>query len=244
MHKLDRVPFAHNWVRNNDPELAKMVKILVRFFDARIPITLGALQKLVRDRVVLRTDPHTLLSAAANHGHTKSRPYVLSALDAFLEYEAENRITAHPAFDEVIEPFRIGRGLKVPVQPTAVVARKAYFEPLFVFGWSTVKLSRFQRRLFMTAIEDAVFSLTDFRDAPCKVLFFPVVGTDHEGRPIRGREVWNRGDYDLLSETEIRDQVDLYIRAVNMAKEIIARRSAPPPEHRPTAPDLPLFPGE
>jgi len=243
MHKLDRIPFAHNWVRNNREGLPEMVKALVRFHDARIPITLGAFRSLVRDRLVLNTCPQTLLHAAQNYGHKNSQKHVHSALEAFLAYDEQYGLTANPCFDEIVEPFRLGRGLKTPVQPTAVVNRNGTLEPLFVFGWASIPLDLFQRRLFMTAIEDAVFSLSDFRHSPGKVIFFPKFEDGTTGATLRRAEVWNRGDYQLLTPEELKHQVESYVLAVEMAKSIIASRKPIASEVHTPSPELPLFDG-
>ena len=75
-----------------------------------------------------------------------------------------------------------------------------------------------QRRLLMTVLEDAVFSLTDFQNSPGEFISFP----KGDNSKVRSPEVWKRGDYELLSKAEMKDQIELYLKALAIAKNIIA----------------------
>lgn len=74
----------------------------------------------------------------------------------------------------------------------------------------------------MTIIEDAVFSLTDFLDSPGEVIFFPRLKID--GEWVRRPEVWQRGDYGLLSHAELKEQMDIYLQALEGAKKYFANK--------------------
>jgi hypothetical protein len=102
------------------------------------------------------------------------------------------------------------------VKPTLVAREAGQLKPIFVFGWKSVPLTRFQRRLLMTILEDAIFSLTDFESSDAEIVFLPEVdGT-------RRSEVWHRGDYDLLSQVELKNQIELLLTARSMAYPLIA----------------------
>jgi hypothetical protein len=69
----------------------------------------------------------------------------------------------------------------------------------------------------MTILEDAIFSLTDFAESDAEIVFLP---EGHDGR--RRAEVWHRGDYQLLSEHELRCQMEVFLSAREAAYPIIA----------------------
>ena len=69
----------------------------------------------------------------------------------------------------------------------------------------------------MTILEDAIFSLTDFSESDAEIVFLP---ENRDG--IRTSEVWHRGDYELLSECEMRNQLEIFLSAREAAYPIIA----------------------
>lgn len=95
-------------------------------------------------------------------------------------------------------------------------------------------LSLHQRRLLMTMLEDAVFSLTDFQNSPGEFVSFPK--GDNSG--ARSPEIWKRGDYELLGKGEMKEQIETYLRALEAAKRIIAGR--PPSAESTTEQDTPV----
>lgn len=58
--------------------------------------------------------------------------------------------------------------------------------------------------------------MTDYRHAPAETLFFPKVLTSDGS--CRQPEVWNRGDYMLLSQTELDRCVEIFVEARDMAR--------------------------
>lgn len=85
----------------------------------------------------------------------------------------------------------------------------------------------------MTLYEDAFLSLTDFKESPAEVLFFPQLIVEEE--KVRRSEVWLRGDYELLSDPELSEAVETFLIGRDIAKRIIQERAAlwtptrPPP---------------
>lgn len=104
----------------------------------------------------------------------------------------------------------------IPVKPTLVAREGGQLKPVFAFGWKSVPLTIYQRRLLMTILEDAIFSLTDFENSDAEIVFLPEVNG------VRTPEIWHRGDYDLLSQTELRNQLDVFLSAREAAYPIIA----------------------
>ncbi|MGT2503254.1 hypothetical protein ACVOMS_25605 [Bradyrhizobium guangxiense] len=218
--KIDRPPYVHNWVRFNFPDELSTTKAVVSFITATPQISYAAGQPIIRDRIALKLDRDTALKAARTKGHPKSRPLVAEYVNAFYDYDDERNYSGLPSYDQYVAPYSISRDVRIPVKPLIVISEGGILKPIFIVGWATMSLSRFQRRLLMTVLEDAVFSLTDFQASAGEFISFPRAVSDN----LRHPEVWKRGDYDLLSDAEMRDQAELYVRAVAAAKEIVARR--------------------
>ena len=239
MHKkIDRPPYVHNWVRFNHPDELSTTKSIVSFLTGTPQISYAAGQPIIRDRIALKLDRDTALKAALNRGHQKSRPYVAEYVNAFYDYDEVRNYSGLPSYDQYVAPYSISRDTRVPVKPLIVISESGVLKPIFIVGWATMPLSLFQRRLLMTVLEDAVFSLTDFQSSPGEFISFPrAKGTNSGGRSA---EVWNRGDFTLFTESEMKDQAELYLRAVAAAKSIVdgtTQREAPSQPER-TSDDL------
>ena len=122
-------------------------------------------------------------------------------------------------FDEFAGQFLAGPDVTVPVRPTIILRDQGVLKPLFVIGWATNTLKYYQRRLLATLYEDAIYSLTDLRQSPGEVLFFP-----RNAYGIRTIDQWERGAYQLLSKDELREQVHRFTRAREDARPMISDR--------------------
>ena len=71
----------------------------------------------------------------------------------------------------------------------------------------------------MTIYEDAFLSLTDFQDSPADILFFPKSDIDPERKRVA--EVWKRGDYDLLSKSELDTYLEIFVVAREEARSVL-----------------------
>lgn len=214
--KLDRIPAAPNFVRYNFEDLIKTIKAYVAFAKGMPTISYVEGLKLVKDVVLGLTGPEQARIAARRMKASPSKSAIIAFIEAFCDFAENREFNATPAFAEFSATFEIGRNLSVPVRPTLVARESGRFKPVFVFGWKTVPLNDFQRRLLMTILEDAIFSLTDFQSSDAEIIFFPEV----DG--CRKPEVWNRADYNLLSEGELKDQMELFLSARDAAFPIIA----------------------
>ena len=214
-NKLDRIPAAPNFVRYNFDDLVKTIKAYVAFAKGMPTVSYLEGLKIIRDLVLGWTDAKQAQVAARRLKPSPSRDAIISFVDAFCIYAEGRNYTGTPAFSEFSTTFAIGRNLFVPVRPTLVSRERGQFKPIFVFGWKSVPLGVFQRRLLMTMLEDAIFSLTDFQDSDAEIVFLPEI----EGK--RQPEVWHRGDYELLSSAQLRNQMELFLSAREMAYPII-----------------------
>ncbi len=223
-NKLDRPPYVHNWVRYNHPDQDKTTKALVAFAISMPRITYVAGATIIRDRIALKLDRETGLRAAQSRGHKKSRPYVTEFVTAFYDYDETRNYSGLPSYDEYVAPYHISRDIRVPVKPLIVISENGVLKPIFVVGWASMPLTRFQRRLLMIVLEDAVFSLTDFQQSPGEFVCFPRLEGTNSG--ARSSEVWHRGDYESLSHAELKEQIEIYLAALTQAKAILADRPA------------------
>lgn len=214
--KLDRIPAAPNFVRYNFEELIKTLKAYVGFAKGMPTISYVEGLKLIKDLVLGLTDASQAMKAARMIKDSPSRVAVIEFVDSFCAYAAVRRYEATPAFSDFSAFSPIGRDLFIPVKPTLVAREDGQLKPIFVFGWKSVPLTPFQRRLLMTILDDAIFSLTDFQDSDAEIVFLPEV----DG--VRSPEVWHRGDYNLLSQVELKNQYELFLSAREMAFPILA----------------------
>jgi hypothetical protein len=229
--KIERPPYAHNWVRYNYQDLLLTIKAIVRFIEGAPQITYAAGMPIIRDRIALKLDRETALKAAATKGHEKSQPYVTEFVKAFFDHDEVRHYSGLPSYDQYVAPFQISRDIKIPVKPLIVIAENGVLKPIFVVGWATMPLTLFQRRLLMTLLEDAVFSLSDFQNSPGEFVSFPHLSGSNSGQ--RTPLVWTRGDYSLLSASQMKEQVEIYLQALAKAKLIIAEKKKSGGEKRP-----------
>lgn len=214
--KLDRIPAAPNFVRYNFEELAKTLKAYVAFAKGMPTVSYAEGIKLVKDLVLGLIDGEQAKKAARRVKDSPSRIPMIEFIDAFCDYADTRNYVATPAFSDFAASFPIARELFIPVKPAMVARESGQLKPIFVFGWKSVPLSNFQRRLLMTILEDAIFSLTDFEGSDAEIVFLPEV--DGTRKP----EVWHRGDYELLSAAELKNQIELFLSARALAYPIIA----------------------
>lgn len=214
--KLDRIPAAPNFVRYNFEDLAKTLKAYVQFAKGMPTVTYVFGLILIKDLVLGHTDTDQARKAIRRIKESPSRQANIEFVDAFCDYAEGRNYQATPTYSDFATYFSIGRDLYVPVKPTLIAREGGQLKPVFVFGWKSVPLSTFQRRLLMTILDDAIFSLTDFQDSDAEIVFLP----EHDG--VRSPEIWHRGDYNLLSAVELRNQSEVFLSARDAAYPIIA----------------------
>lgn len=214
--KLDRIPGAPNFVRYNFAELVKTTKAYVQFAKGMPTVSYAPGITLVKDLVLGLIHADQAKKAAGRLPESPSKAAVIQFVDAFCIYAEGRRYLATPAYSDFAASFPIGRDLFIPVKPTLVAREDGQLKPVFVFGWKSVPLTTYQRRLLMTILEDAIFSLTDFENSDAEIVFLPEVNG------VRTPEVWHRGDFELLSQIELRNQLDVFLSAREAAYPIIA----------------------
>lgn len=230
--KIERPPYAHNWVRYNFQDLLRTTKAIVSFVEGAPQVTYAAGMPIIRDRIAFDLDRTTALKAAATKGHKKSQPHVTEFVKAFLDYDDVRHYSGFASYDQYVAPYQISRDIRIPVKPLIVISESGILKPIFVVGWATMPLTLFQRRLLMTVLEDAVFSLTDFQNSPGEFLSFPHLKGSNSGE--RTPLIWTRGDYNVLPASQMKEQAEIYLQALALAKAIIANKKKPDSKEAPS----------
>ncbi|MDI7773963.1 hypothetical protein [Asticcacaulis sp. EMRT-3] len=223
--KLDRPPSGHNWSRFvHDGDVTRTTKEIVAFVKGVPKITYVTGSSAIRDRIQFGIDLETAINVTRRGGAPAGRIQNENLVRAFFEYDAIRRYTSCSYIEAEREWFRVSREVSVPVSPLAVVREKGQFVPVFLCGWSELKLTHFQRRLLVTIYEDAFLSLTDFQSSPAEFLFFP--NLLEAGKKKRVAEVWQRGDYQLLTGAELNRAIEVFLDARELARVILLEEMA------------------
>lgn len=217
--KLDRPPAAHNFARCNHERQAPTTRALVNLAVGFPQISYQWAHRAIQLTIIDGLNEEAAKKILKEICPESQLDDNLGLLLAFLEYNRERQFQGFTVFDEWCGNFLAGRDVNVPVRPTAVLRENGVLKPIFVIGWARNGLTYYQRRLLTSIYEDAVFSLTDFRNSPGEVLLFP-----KDGYGIRRADRWTRGSYQRLDHGQLSDQVTRFVKAREEAREIIPVR--------------------
>ncbi|MBB1498497.1 hypothetical protein [Paracoccus sp. MC1862] len=219
--KLNRPPAAENWARLQHPSVGETTKKLYCFMKGSptwnyLPARNASLYH-IEDRI----SRATALEVVERSGSRLGRPYNIELINAFFDHAEKSPFDGVPAFKGFSQFFPLGRNVGIPVRPLAVVRRNGRFSPIFLCPWSSEGLSQYQKSLYMTILEKAIFTLTDFDDAEGQVLLFPkcsVQGGVKKRTPV----VWRRGEVPLLSDKDFLDQIKIFFEGQKMAAKLLS----------------------
>jgi hypothetical protein len=235
--KLDTPPAAHNWALSNFQEQKRTTSALVNLAIGFPQISYFWAHKTIQIMLADGLSDEQAFNVLQRMCPPSQWEPNLSFLHAFQEHNRTRQYQGIRVYEEFSGFFMAGPDVKVPVRPTAILLENGVLKPLFAIGWAHNNLRFFQRRLLSSMYEDAIYSLTDFRNAPGEVLIFP-----ENGYGLRRPEVWQRDTYQALSHNELSEQVDRYVTARDEARLIIPmklreqeRRKAARTAQRPTA---------
>src|SRR6056297_665782 len=198
-NKIDRPPAVENWSRLQHQSVDRTALEIFRFLRGAPAWNYQTGRKAAKFYFEDRIDREAGLKIASSFGNAIGRPHNVEFVKAFFDHVEEHPIEGVKAFDEMVEWFPLRRGVAIPVKPLAVIRECGEFTPIFLCPWSRIAFDEFQSSLFMTILEKAVFTLTDFENSQGKVLFFPRTQTA-EGRFERQPVAWVRGKVPLLSQ--------------------------------------------
>ena len=221
--KVCRPPGGHNFARLNVLGDEERTTERISSFALSIPAfnylpSISQIQTLVQLGLSVETAVNAVLSSGAPAGRVENERFV-RAFFAFDELRGYSRARF---VDSYVGQYRISRDVNVPTKPTFTVLEKGHQVPIIVVGWKHLDLEHDQIRLWFSLLESGLFSYADYRRSPAEVVFFPEQPSEPE--PIRAPFVIKRGDYQLLSEAEMRNQAELYVRAQAAAMPIAEAR--------------------
>lgn len=223
LRKVANPPAPQNWVRLIVPndEIATASKIAS--FALGVPeFNYVPASKMCHDRVKLQLDLVTALKAVAKAGAPAGRDQNADLVKAFFAYDEKRRYSDARYIDSYQGFFPISRNVKIPTKPTFTILENKLQIPVVVCGWKSVPLDNTQRRIVATVYESGLFSYGAHRHAPGEIAFFPEFETSDGLQRIP--EIWQRGDYDLLSTNELRDLLEFFAVAQEQAIPIIAEK--------------------
>lgn len=227
-NKINRPPAAEHWSRMQHPDVLRTAKRLFAFLRGSVSWNYQSTRQVARYYVEDHIDRATAQRIVATKGNPAGRPFNRSAVDAFFDYVESFPIDGVPAFHELVEWFPIGQGAAVPIKPLSVIREAGRFQPIFLNPWSQIAFDPYQASLYMTILEKSLFRLTDFEESSGKVIFLPKMDCDKpDGK--RQAVVWKRGQFPLLSDKDLNDQVRIFSESKQIAmvwfKEHLDRRN-------------------
>lgn len=210
--KVKTPPAAQNWAGLNAIGNEVKTTSLIANFATSIPSFnyMPGLGACVH-KVGLGLDLKTAIRSVERSGAPAGREQNASLVRAFYELDEQRGYSACRVIDSYRGSFRISRDVSVPVAPTFTIIENGVQVPVILCGWKSFTLDTAQRSLWMTVLESGLFSFGDYRKSPAEVVLFPEVDTP-EGRK-RTPLIIKRGTVPLLTESELREQAALYVRA-------------------------------
>jgi hypothetical protein len=235
LKKLDRPPSAANFVRFIDDSVLKTTKYIVSFAVGMPLFNYQDAYKQMRDRIQFGISIETALRGIEGRGSPLGRMHNNSLICAFFNWDRVRRYSASNIVEFETAYYRVSREILVPVSPLSVIRENGKFLSLFVCGWNNLTLNLLQRRFLRTIYEDAFLSLTDYSTSPAEFLFFPQdkTLTDLQNLPfeipkkmIRKHEVWDRNDYEVLSNSDVNELLHIFIQSREQARAILLDMAA------------------
>ncbi|MEF3048507.1 hypothetical protein [Pseudotabrizicola sp. L79] len=218
-NKINRPPAAEHWSRMQHPEVNRTAKRLIAFLRGSVTWNYQATRNAARYYIEDAIDRETAQKTVAMKGNPAGRPHNRDAVDAFFDYVENFPIRGVPAFTSLVEWFPIGPDAKpLPIRPLSVTREGGLFVPNFLNPWSEIAFDSYQASLYMTILERSVFRLTDFEDSPGRIIFLPKwqIGPREWKRKA---VIWTRGQFPLLSDRELNDQIRIFIESKEIASK-------------------------
>lgn len=244
--KVIRPPGAHNVARLLDPDSELKTAENIARFALSIPAFnyVGGL-KVCRDRVALGITLETAVKAVRNSGAPSGRDQNEKLVQAFFAHDELRRYSELPVLDSYRGQFMISREIAVPTAPTFTVYEKGNQVPVVVCGWKTFALRRDQIRAWLSMLESGLFSYVDYRYSPWEVLLLAESGYPDD--LCRRARVIRRGEYNLFTESDLRELATMYARAqraaMPVARELWEKREQRRKERENERPSAPQAPG-
>ncbi|MBI2713028.1 MAG: hypothetical protein HYX37_01040 [Rhizobiales bacterium] len=131
--------------------------------------------------------------------------------------------------------YPIGRGLLVPVNPPGVIVEGSVPKLFWPSFWKHDKFDDLTRAVFGSILERSIFRLRDYRDMP--LAFVDLSAED--GSAVRVVRVFQRKDFEGLTDGELRIETDKFVEAYLRVRTTETVESVEEKKRRDA--DLPLF---
>ncbi len=217
IEKIDRPPSAENWSRMQHPDVTKTARSIFTFVKGGPVWNYLPSRKATKFHIEDGIDRAMAVKIASRHGSALGRSFNVELVHAFFDFVEQNPIPGVRAFDELVEWFPLRRGVAIPIKPLAVVRQDGQFTPIMLCPWSNIAFNEYQASLFMTVLEKALFTLTDFQDSQGLVLFFPTCEVSPRVWQ-RKPTIWRRGDVPLLNDADLNDQIRIFFESRELAR--------------------------
>lgn len=223
IRKIDHPPSAQNFARLNEPGSIEQTAQRIVTFALGIPaFNYEPGTKACRDKVQFDLSIDTALSSVARAGAPAGRDSNASFVEAFFAFDVErgySRARFAPSYDG---RYLISREIHVPTKATFTIYENGKLVPVVLCGWRSLALSENQVRLWMTLLESGLFSYGDYNNSPAEVVVFAEkrFGKEAAREPL----VIRRGDFDLFSESEMREIAAEFVAAQELALPIARAR--------------------
>ncbi|MEE4350914.1 MAG: hypothetical protein V2J26_11860 [Pacificimonas sp.] len=221
--KVRTPPSLPNWVLLNHSRRYDTSRSIARFVLGSPKFNLFPILAFIIDFVTLQVPKADVMSAVRSLKNSKVRTLGEEVLEAVLPWlEAEN-IRGLRVFQNFKVMYPIGRGVFVPVVPTFTFNDAGKLTFVFVIPWAEVRFNRYQKRLLLTLIHEAILTQEDFLDADALVLFTPRHKLDKKTRFVKRLRM---GDVQFLTREQLVEQFDRFGNALDDAVPIVLQELA------------------
>ena len=217
--KILRPPSAQNCARlNSIGNEIETTNLIVNFALGIPTFNYVSAIKQCSTHVQLGLDIETAKNAVLRSGSPAGRQQNAAFVEAFFAYDDIRGYSRLRSVENFDGEYRLSRNVRVPTRPTFTLLEDGELIPVSLCGWKSLPLDDAQIRFWMTMLEEGLYSHADYRRSAAEVVFF--LGASGSKDSARAPHIIRRGDYTLLSSSEMRDQADLYVRAQTAALPI------------------------
>ena len=217
LSKIDAPPAAEHWARMQHPDVQKTARKLFAFLRGTVTWNYNITRQVAKFYVEDRIARQVAVKIVSEKSSPLGRRHNLEAIHAFYDLVERSPIVGIHAFAGLVDWMPIGPKAFIPIKPMAVTKGPDNFVLHWLNAWSSNPFDQYQASLYMTILERSIFRLTDFENSPGRIIFLPKskVGA---GEWQRSPVVWNRGQFPLLSEKELNDQIRVFAESKEVAR--------------------------
>jgi hypothetical protein len=215
--KIDRPPAAEHWSRMQHPDVSRTARKYFNFLRGSPRWSYQPCRLAARYYIEDRISRAVAMRVIQRRGSPLGWKHNEDAVNAFYDLVELFPIEGLHAFSDLVEWFPIAPKAAIPIKPLSVTREKGSFVPNLLNPWSEIAFDGFQASLYMTILEKSLFRLTDFENSPGRIIFLPKMERN-PGEWCRTPVVWSRGQFPLLSDRELNEQMRVFAESKEIAK--------------------------